>query len=293
MSKMKLNYYKPKKIDMEYLAKQYEASKNSEMNENNSFNPYLIENVQLYNPIYREFFDMNAKNFDSIALNHPYHVQDTRHVLHSPTNQVQEKPVFIKFSPLLDPYRYMIGKYNVTDSRIRSMPRLESTEETVHAKILSIYNASYVDCFFSYLSSVLLNHHGIVHGMDYYGSYLGLQKKFRVCVTDDVEYLRNSDFFNKHVGELFSIEDPDLVMERKFPDSGSRRHHAKLVLDNVDEITLDFEELSDHGDKGEILDSSIKPDTPLLSDDSLHLDTLETVYAKSPKSSGSITSKTS
>ena len=270
---------------MDCLAKQYTDISNPDLSEKTQlYNPYLIENTQLYNPIYQQFFDMNPKNFDSIALNHPHHVQDTEHVMQYQTNQVQEKSVFVKFSPLLDPYRYMIGKYNVADPRIRAMPRLESTEATVHPKILSTHNASYVDCFFSFLSSVLLNHHGIVHGMDYYGSYLGVQKKFRVCVTDDVEYLRNSDFFNEHVGELFSIEDPNSVMEREFPESGSRRRRAKLVLDDLDEIGLDFEELGDDA-KCEILEE--EPNALL------HLGTLETVYAKSPKSSCSVTSKSS
>jgi len=290
MSKVKLNYCKPTKIDLNSLAKQHIArSSIADHNENLSntnvtetsqaHNPYLIENIQLYNPIYQKFFDMNANNFDSIALNHPYHIQDTEHIVHYKTNQVQDKPVFVKFSPLLDPYRYMIGKYKVTDPRIRAMPRLESNESIVHPKILSTHNASYVDCFFSYLSSILLNHHEIVHGMDYYGSYLGLQKKFRVCVTDDVEYLRNSDFFNEHVGELFSIDDPNSIMDRECIGGGSRRHRAKLVLDDLDEIGLDFEELSNI-DKGNVVENGAN-------------DFLETVYAKSSRSSGSITSKSS
>ena len=311
---MKLNYCKPKKINLDYLAKQYtESHHNPDLIETQQtpdlietqqkpdlietqqnpgiignpqlYNPYLIEKSQLYNPIYRKFFDMNTSNFDNIALNHPYHVQDAKHIIHHKTNEIQEKDVFVKFSPLLDPYRYMIGKYKVTDPRIRTMPRLESTEETVHPKILSRHNASYVDCFFSYLSSVLFNHHGNVHGMDYYGSYLGIQNKFRVCVTDDVEYLRNSDFFNDHVGELFSIEDPNSIMSREFPGGGSRRHRAKLVLDDANEIGLDFEELSDN--EGIILDNESTNSTNEIKC------SLETIYAKSPRASGSITSKSS
>ena len=39
------------------------------------------------------------------------------------------------------------------------------------------------------------NVHGFKNAIDYYGSYLGIQDKFRVNITDDMEYLRNSDFF--------------------------------------------------------------------------------------------------
>jgi hypothetical protein len=279
---MRINYSKPKKIDLTILAKECPSPVDSVYE---PYAPFSIENLQLYNPLYNKFFDMNAKNFDNIALNHPYHVQDTTHVIDYNTDEIIEKPVFIKFSPILDPYRYMIGKYNVNESRIRTLPRLDSTEETVHPKILSQYNASYVDCFFSYLSSIMLNHHGIVHGVDFYGSYLGLQKQFRVCVTDDVEYLRNSDFFNNHVGKLFYIEDPERVLDSSTGGKldhigGSRRNKTKLVMDQTDEITLDFEDLT--SDNIEPVLDQVVPDM---------LD--EPVYMKSPKSSGSLTSESS
>ena len=82
MSKMKLNYCKPKKINLDYLAKQYteshhnpdliETQQNPDLIETQQnpgiignpqlYNPYLIEKSQLYNPIYRKFFDMNTSN---------------------------------------------------------------------------------------------------------------------------------------------------------------------------------------------------------------------------------------
>lgn len=288
MSKMKLNYCKPKKIDLDILAKQYQELHSRENDTSGSirepYMPFSIENLQFYNPIYNKFFDMNAKNFDNIALNHPYHVQDINNVVSYKTNEIHEKPVFIKFSPILDPYRYMIGKYDVKESRIRALPRLDSTDETVHPKILSHHNASYVDCFFSYLSSIVLNHHGIVHGVDFYGSYLGLQNQFRVCVTDDVEYLRNSEFFNDHVGKLFYIEDPNRVLDNSISEldqiCGSRRHKTKLVLDDIDEITLDFEDLTG-GATEPILDISMENDA------------LDPIYVQSPRSNSSHTSKSS
>jgi hypothetical protein len=98
-----------------------------------------------------------------------------------------EKDVHIKFSPLLDPIRYMIGKYDIKDKRILTMPNLLATETTVFPKLLSYNNTSYIDCFFSYLSSQLLHHHRFIHGVDYYGSYVGVQEKFKMNVSDDIE----------------------------------------------------------------------------------------------------------
>lgn len=41
--------------------------------------------------------------------------------------------------------------------------------------------------------------------MDYYGSFLGIQKDFRVNVTDDLEYISSSDFFVKNIGIIYTF----------------------------------------------------------------------------------------
>jgi hypothetical protein len=200
-----------------------------------SYDPFAIQDLQLYNPVYDRFFDMSPQNFDKIALNHRYHMKDPKHVVNSETQEIIEAPVFIKFSPLLDPFRYMIGKYDVKDPRIRAMPRIDSTDSTVSSKILSPHNASYVDCFFNYLASNMLHHHGFLHGIDFYGSYLGVQKQFKVCATDDIEYLQNSHFFNKHHGGLFRIDHP--MMEEGYGIegiAGSRRNRRRLCIGGSD-----------------------------------------------------------
>jgi hypothetical protein len=69
-----------------------------------------------------------------------------------------------------------------------------------------VNNASYVDGFFSYLTSKTLHTHGIVHGLDYYGSYLCKQREFSTNVFDDIEYLVGCSFFNQYENELFSID---------------------------------------------------------------------------------------
>ena len=43
---------------------------------------------------------MNENNYTSIALNHKYHILDCNHV--KDEENVLEKSVFFKFSPLLD-----------------------------------------------------------------------------------------------------------------------------------------------------------------------------------------------
>jgi len=255
-SKFTIHYTKPKMIDLVNFSKNTPTFKNK-------YNPFAIQQLQLYNPIYKKFFEMKSTNHHKIALNHPLHVVDANHVGDTEHTCVQEKPVFVKYSPLLDPFRYMIGKYNVHDPSIRTMPSLDSTEETVFSKILSPNNASYVDCFFNYLSCSLLHKHGFVHGVDFYGSYLGVQEWFRVAVTDDLDYLRGSSFFTEHSGksvssdksssELFYVDYPDQVDpdEELNAIGGSRRNKRALqFLDEKegDDLLLDVISLT-HNDQ--------------------------------------------
>lgn len=203
MSNKTLHYSKPPILD---INKMRDAHKNPD------YNPFDVDKLQLYNPIYKRFFDMNEKNYHTIALNHPYHIQDINHIVSDKTGEVTEREVFIKYSPLLDPYRYMIGKYDVESDSIRAMPQLNSTPEEVHPKMLSVHNTSYVDAFFTYLSGMMHENHQFENGIRFYGSYLGLQKKFRFDVSDDMEYLTSSDFFNRHKGSLFYVDDSDLSL---------------------------------------------------------------------------------
>jgi hypothetical protein len=63
-----------------------------------------------------------------------------------------------------------------------------------------------VDGFFSYLTSRALHTHGIIHGVDYYGSYLCKQREFSTNVFDDIDYLVGCSFFNNYENDLFSID---------------------------------------------------------------------------------------
>ena len=244
MEKFALNYYKPTKINLDILGEQYQNIYGESIN-GIKYNPYCIQNIQLYNPIYNRFFDMNNNNFGKIALNHMYHINDLTHVYDMNNPELIEKNVFVKFSPLLDPYRYMIGKYDIKDANIRTMPRFDSTNETVHPKMICHDNASYVDAFFSYLSSNLLHTHKFIHAVDYYGSYIGVQDAFRVSISDDIEFLRNSRFFNENIGKLFVIEDDERVNDGLNIIAGSRQNKHRLLLEDNDDINLDCDLLPD------------------------------------------------
>jgi len=232
---------KPRMVNLEYLAALSPKDRPC---------PFQIDQLQLYNPIYHEFFDMTLQKSNKIALNHPYHMQTLTKIFDIRSSQFLEKDVHIKFSPLLDPVRYMIGKYDINDKRILTMPTLSSTETDVFPKFLSYNNTSYIDCFFSYLTSSLLHQRGFLHGVDFYGSYLGVQNKFRMCLTDDLDYVREYDFFNENVGKLFHIDDSNSGYRSEDDEFSkiARSHKNKQKLDlntSNKSFVLDSEELEE------------------------------------------------
>ena len=190
-TKFRVNYIKQKDLDLSVLGDKV-------VEDNNNYKPYNITNLQLYNPLYKKFFSMNENNYNNITFKQKYFFHNLDTVIYN--DEKIEKQVFVKFSPLLDPYRYMIGKYE-NDQYLTTMPNLNSDTSNTHQKILSVNNASYIDSFFCYLSSILLNEYNIPHGIDFYGSFLGLQEKFKLNISiifllfiyfkDFIEYLAN------------------------------------------------------------------------------------------------------
>lgn len=219
MTKFKLNYYKPKKVALEDLEKEF-----TEKNGEESTNPFVINQFQTYHPIYKQFFELTESNYNSVGLNHRFHMTGLNKIWDSKMSKSVDCELFIKFAPLLDPVRYLIGKYKANDN-FRVLPDLTNQP---HEKLASLNNASYIDNFFCYLSSQLLNEHGILNGIDYYGSFMGVQKKFRMNLADDIDYLTQSDYFVENRGKIYEVEES----ENPFANFGSRNNKNKLLIHN-------------------------------------------------------------
>ena len=184
-----------------------------------------LTNVQNYIPIYDRFFSLNTTNWNSINLNHQwciYDIKDSKnkddeceHIFNCKLKHISEtdtddicntQNVFIKMAPLLDPFKYLVGKYNYTDSQLFNLPSLDKSIK-VHPKIQNPNNSSFIDGFFSFLTSQALHQHKFIHGLDYYGSFLAIKNYYKINIIDDLDYLTQTEFFNKQKGILFNVED--------------------------------------------------------------------------------------
>lgn len=205
----------------------------------NDYNPFRISQFQTYNPLYAHFLSLkNEPDNHLVQLNHKFHIINKNTVTDVLTGTTREKPIFIKYSPLLDPIRFMIGKYVPDGSAIYNLPKLNTSH---YHKLDDKNNAAYTDCFFYYLTSKSLHEYNFIHGIDFYGSFLGIQDKYKMNVADDIEYLNTSPYFNDNLNKLFSICNHDV--SSYYADS-SRTNRTKLRISsninhNISAISLD------------------------------------------------------
>ena len=210
----------------------YQKRKNINLFNKFQSNPHIsLSTVQNYIPIYDNFFSLNPTNFNSINLNHIWSISDIKdkqdkhdkHDKHNDTDNIytcklknisgdddfsMTQKIFIKMAPLLDPFKYLVGKYNHNDANLFNLPTIDKTANLkVHPKINDTNNAAYVDSFFSFLTSQVLHTHNFIHALDFYGSFISVKNNYTINVIDDIDYLVQSDFFNKQQNVLFKIED--------------------------------------------------------------------------------------
>ena len=223
-------------LDMESLEQSYHSSPDDIAYD---YNPFRIKGFQSYNPMYDRFLPVTKTNYNSIQLNHRYHFINTVTVKDRTDDTMHHKNVFIKYSPLLDPIRYMVGKYATEGDVVRQLPQFNASG---FPKLDNNNNAAYTDCFFSYLTSKTLHEYGFVNGIDFYGSFLGVQDKYRMNVADDIEYLNTSPFFNENVNKLFTICNHDATSY--YADS-SRSNRIKLRISSANTHNISAISLTD------------------------------------------------
>ena len=223
--KFSINYIKIKPINWKTLEKTYISTPDDiEYN----YNPFSIKNIQNYNPVYSQYFLLNENNFNTISLNHKYHFQNNNTVFDTETKKNITANIFIKYSPLLYPYRFMTGKYK-KDQDVLDLPNpfINYNEKTYIPKLSDYNNASYIDNFFYFISSKLLQNYEFIHGLDYYGSFLGIQNIFKVNIADDLDFLQSSEYFLQNINKQFILSKE---ICDNFTNLGSRSNKLKINI---------------------------------------------------------------
>ena len=221
----------------------YEKRKNQELFKDFENTDFLnVTNPQNYIPIYTSFFLLNENNYNGINLNNEWFISNINKKIESShniyestiknkkTKKQKNKNVFIKTAPLLDPYKYLIGKYNVDDENLFNLPLLPTNEmnKNVNSKMLCPNNSSYIDGLFSFLSGELIHSYNFINGVEYYGSYLGIKKNYKCNITDDIDYISQNSFFKKYINKLFTLDEKYMANESYFKSPIKINHESNM-----------------------------------------------------------------
>lgn len=296
----------------------YQKRKNTELFSNfENIESLKMNNIQNYIPIYNNFFSLNETNYNNINLNHKnylskifeYDDEENSYssiIINANNNKDKKrKKIFIKLSPLLDPFKYFSGKYDINDENIYKLPQIQNytvkenkenkeNKSPIYEKLHDTNNSSYVDGLFYYLSSVLLNNHNFINGIDFYGSFLSIKNNFKINIEDDIEYLVESKFFIKNKNILFKVDDYSKLID----DDISLSNHLKtpLKINANDPVYINSDEIENLTD---ILNETTKNETQNITENNLiKLDQekeikIEVCGSTSLKSSSSCSSRTS
>jgi hypothetical protein len=214
-------------------------------------------------------------------------------------NKQKKKSVFFKLASIIDPYKYMVGKYDAKDQTLFTLPQINSTVKEVNTKYLDTNNCSYVDGFFLFLSSQLQYHHNFNHSVDYYGSFLAIKNDFTINIIDDIEYLADSDFFNANKNILFKVDDYSHLVEnnKQVKKPLVIDYQSSEVINSV--MDLDVEDISGSEENNNTTNTISEDvefvglETVDLSRQNSDLFTASTATATTLKSTSSCSSRTS
>ena len=195
-----------------------------------------MDMTQRYIPIYERFLKLNNTNYNHVYL-------EQKHILHhidrkltsktfsvsiqdTETDEIQPNvTMFCKYSPLADPVKFMIGKYS-NGANLSVLPNLENSS-TCHPLFQDKNNMSYVDGLFTYFSSKTLEY-GFQHGVQYYGSFLGIKREFEFDITDDMEFVTEHPCFFEGLDKEYTINNKEY--QENF-QSQTAKNKTKLVFD--------------------------------------------------------------
>lgn len=182
-------------------------------NKHNNLENLTVLEIQNYVPLYNTLYDnctintkiVHDRTIQKILEKKTY----SEHVVELKNKEIVD--CFIKFSPLIEPLKYTIGKYK--NMNIKTLPKPSKKSEL--SEMDDVNNLAYIDSFFYYLTSLLLNKYNFVHGIDFYDTFLGISNKFKYNISEDIDTLISNSYFKENHNKLFNIDNSDLFQDKK------------------------------------------------------------------------------
>lgn len=206
---------------------------------------YDMTHLQNYIPIYNSIFLLNENNFNKITLN----TNETLLTLSS-SSDFNREDIYVKFAPIMDPFRFIMGKYSQYTDDVFCLPTFIKKKNKIETfnpfyKINNPVNSAYVDGFFYYLSTKLIEKYNFLNGVKSYGNFIGIKNNFKFKINDDLEYLINNNYFLKYSNKLFQVDDYSSIFSDDEDDNCSTKHTNKKNRINISNHSLIDDTLGD------------------------------------------------
>tara|TARA_B100000674_G_C37950774_1_gene967209 strand:- start:330 stop:2357 length:2028 start_codon:yes stop_codon:yes gene_type:complete len=217
------------------MNKDISCKKNYISNELHDFflnSPLKISDIQTYFPIMSDYFTFYNNNLahTNYVLNSRYKLvsadkdkihqgekqlnQNSKYVgkIYDNKNKSSEiKEVFFKINPILDPLSFMMDKYPASNIN-SNLPYSPYYNDRKYEKIMSKNNSTYIDGFFYFLGSRLVEMRKTPSFPLFYGIFNGISDHFNFDISEEYSSYRNNRWFKKGLNEqawrkpLFTIE---------------------------------------------------------------------------------------
>ena len=214
-----------------------------------------IEKTQNYIPLYKNFFELNENNYNSINLNNYYSLKNISNkitdniydgIITNDNSVEYKKKIFFKFSPIIDPIKFITNNYDLSHTELLNLPQYNTNTNTCES-MYNFNNSAYIDSFFYYLSSQLFHNYNFMNGIDFYGSFLGIKNNFYFNIADDIENLHESELFHKNNNVIFEITNEYYT---NLSNYDTRNYKKPLTIANVinDKNILNLSDISNISD---------------------------------------------
>jgi hypothetical protein len=161
-----------------------------------SIQPFFPTLQLLFKTDQLEFVQEYGLRFDEeiVSIIEPNLIQTSLH---------NTRPVHLKTSMLLSPFKWMEGEYGVEVG----LPTTREQSQIISSKIQNYHNSSYVGS----LIAGVLSQSKCQHFPKVYGIFSGFSKSHTINISDDYEDLSERSWFVKNIGKTFQLKLADEI----------------------------------------------------------------------------------
>ena len=158
---------------------------------NSKYIIYRLRN-QIIDEEYNIFENQNRKYMAEIKKNYKY-------------SKIYKKQIFVKVNSILDPMCYMMGYYNKKNNIYLPHYKKYKLDKYTFNKVNSNNNTAYIDTFSTYLLSQLVEKNICCSFPLFYGSLIGIKKKFFYNITEEYDSLKKTDWFYNGINKNYDV----------------------------------------------------------------------------------------